>query len=160
MDDREWMYKGWQSEQEYIEFALKVNDFLEKAFDRGQSRMPCPCTKCQNRIHQSQLTMGKHIITNGFVENYTRWICHGEAHRAREEVVRQRIDDYDADAGCADMLADFHEAHFEEGPREEPPEPTAKQYYDMLSAAQKPLHQHTNVSQFDAIARVLALKSE
>ena len=79
--------------------------------------------------------MGKHIITNGFVENYTRWICHGEAHRAREEVVRQRIDDYDADASCADMLADFHEAHFEEGPREEPPEPTAKQYYDMLSAA-------------------------
>src|SRR6185312_14960824 len=38
--------------------------------------------------------------------------------------------------------------------------PTAKQYYDMLSAAQKPLHQHTNVSQFDAIAHVLALKSE
>ena len=30
----------------------------------------------------------------------------------------------------------------------------------MLSAAQKPLHQHTNVSQFDAIACVLALKSE
>lgn len=31
---------------------------------------------------------------------------------------------------------------------------------NILSAAQKPLHQHTNVSQFDAIARVLALKSE
>ena len=30
----------------------------------------------------------------------------------------------------------------------------------MLSVAQKPLHEHTNVSQFDAIARVLALKSE
>jgi len=54
----------------------------------------------------------------------SRWICHGEAHRAREEVVRQCIDDYDADAGCADMLADFHEAHFEEGLREEPPEPS------------------------------------
>ena len=87
MDDREWMYKGWQSEQEYVEFALKVNGFLKKAFDRGQSRMPCPCSKCENRIHQSQLSMGKHIIRNGFVENYTRWICHGEAHRAREEVI-------------------------------------------------------------------------
>jgi len=30
----------------------------------------------------------------------------------------------------------------------------------MLSAAQKPLHGHANVSQFDAIACVLALKSE
>ena len=77
-----------------------------------------------------------------------------------EEVVRQRIDDYDADAGCADMLADFYEAHFEEGPREEPPKPTAKHYYDMLYAAQKPLHGHTTVSQFDAIARILTLKSE
>ena len=65
MDNRECMYKDWQSDQEYIEFALKVNDFLKKAFDRGQSRMPCPCSKCQNRIHQSQLTMGKHIIRNG-----------------------------------------------------------------------------------------------
>ena len=46
------------------------------------------------------------------------------------------------------------------GHREELPEPTAKQYYDMLSVAQKPLHGHTNVSQFDAIARILALKSE
>ena len=43
--------------------------------------------------------MGKHIITNGFVENYTRWIFYGEAHRAGEEVVRQRIDDYDVEAG-------------------------------------------------------------
>ena len=59
--------------------------------------------------------MGKHIVTNGFVKNYTQWICHGEAHHVREEVVRKRIDDYDADAGCGDMLAEFHEAHFEEG---------------------------------------------
>ena len=93
--------------------------------------MLCPCSKYENRIHQSQLTMGKHIVTNGFVANYTRWICHGEVHRARQEAVRQRIDDYDTDAGCAEMLADFHEAHFEEGPREEPLEPTTKQYYDM-----------------------------
>jgi hypothetical protein len=31
--------------------------------------------------------------------SYTRWIFHGEAHRAREEVLRQRVEDYDADAG-------------------------------------------------------------
>jgi hypothetical protein len=27
------------------------------------------------------------------------WIFHGDAHRTREEVVRQRVEDYDADAG-------------------------------------------------------------
>jgi hypothetical protein len=40
---------------------------------------------------------------------------------------------------------------------EEAPEPTAKAYYDMLSSAQKPLHEHTNVSQLDAIGRLMAL---
>jgi hypothetical protein len=43
--------------------------------------------------------MGKHIVAHGFVKNYTRWICHGEAHRAREEVLRQRIETFDAEAG-------------------------------------------------------------
>ena len=70
----------------------------------------------------------------------------------RNEVVRQRIEDHDTNAGVGDMLDDFHEAHFEGEHREEEPEPTAKAYYDMLTAAQEPLHGHTKVSQLDAIA--------
>ena len=56
------------------------------------------------------------------------------------------------------MLNDYHEAHFDEGRREEEPEATAKAYYDMLSAAQQPLHGHSKVSQLDAIARLMAVK--
>jgi len=78
----------------------------------------------------------------------------------RNEVVRQRIEDHDADAGVGDMLDDFHEAHFEGERSEEEPEPTAKAYYDMLAAAQEPLHGHTKVSQLDAIARLMAVKSQ
>jgi hypothetical protein len=37
----------------------------------------------------------------------------------RDEVVRQRIEEYDADVGVGDMLNDYHEAHFNEGCREE-----------------------------------------
>ena len=73
--------------------------------------------------------MGQHICTKGFVANYTQLICHGEAHRARDEVVRQRIDDYDSGAKCGDMLNDFYEAQFNEGPNhvgEDPPKPTAE----------------------------------
>jgi len=61
------------------------------------------------------------------------------------------------------MLDDFHEAHFEcfEGEcSEEEPEPTVKAYYDMLAAAQEPLHGHMKVSQLDAIARLMAVKSQ
>ena len=56
------------------------------------------------------------------------------------------------------MLDDFHEAHFDEGRREEEePEATAKAYYDMLAAAQQPFHGHTKVSQLDAIGRLMTL---
>ena len=73
--------------------------------------------------------------------------------------MRQRIEEYDGDAGVGDMLNDYHEAHFDEGRREEEPEATAKAYYDMMSAAQQPLHGHSKVSQLDAIARLMAVKS-
>ena len=93
--------------------------------------------------------------------DYTRWTYHGETNRMRDEVVRQRIEEHDADAGVVDMLDDFHEAHFDEGRREEEePEATAKAYYDMLAAAQQPLHNHTKVSQLDAIGRLMAVKSQ
>jgi hypothetical protein len=51
--------------------------------------------------------MVEHIWKNGFTPGYTRWIFHGEAHRTREEVLRQRVEDYDADAGVADMSNDY-----------------------------------------------------
>jgi hypothetical protein len=77
----------------------------------------------------------------------------------REEVMRPCVKDYDADGGVGDMLNDYHEAHFAEGCREEEPEVTSKVYYDMLSVAQKPLHDRTKVSQLEGIRRVMALKS-
>ena len=92
--------------------------------------------------------------------DYTQWTYHGEANRMRDEVVRQRIDDLDSDAGVVDMLDDFYEAHFDEGRTEEETEAIAKVYYDMLAAAQEPLHGHTKVSQLDAIARLMAMKSQ
>jgi hypothetical protein len=74
--------------------------------------------------------------------------------------VRPRVEDYDANAGVADMLDDYGEARFAEGQTEEEPEATAKASYDMLAASHKPLHGHTTVSQLDAIGRIMALKSQ
>jgi hypothetical protein len=75
-------------------------------------------------------------------------------------VVRQRVEDYDADAGIADMLNDYHEAEFAVGHTEDEPKPTTKAFYDMFDAAQKPLHGQTKVSQLDAIGRAMAFKSQ
>ena len=56
--------------------------------------------------------MVEHIWKNRFTPGYTRWIFHGEAHRTREEVLRQHVEDYDADAGIADMLNDNQETQY------------------------------------------------
>jgi hypothetical protein len=80
--------------------------------------------------------------------------------------VRQRLEEFDGDGGVPDMLDDFHEAHFgegrmeEDGVNEQEPEASAKAYYEMLSSAQKPLHDHTKVSQLDGIGRAMAFKAQ
>jgi hypothetical protein len=68
------------------------------------------------------------------VPDYTKWIFHGEAHRTREEMVRQCIEDYDADVGVADMLNDYHEEQFTEGRTNDELEVTAKAFYNMFGA--------------------------
>jgi hypothetical protein len=116
--------------------------------------------KCANRKRKNKVDMGKHLLKNGFMPDYTRWVHHGEAHRLREEVVRPRVEDFDAAAEVADMLDDFHEGRYTKGRTEEEIVATAKVFYDMMSSAQKPLHDETTVSQQDAIGRLMGFKSE
>jgi len=75
--------------------------------------------------------------------------------------VRQQIEEYDDGAGVADMLND-HDMAFNEGSveQEQEPEKSAKAFYAMLEAAQQPLHRRTKVSKLDAIACLMAVKSQ
>ena len=101
MDDRDWMYTGRSGYGEWTEDWLnKVNGFLETAFAgaEGRDKLWCPCNQCKNKREQTKWEMGKHIGKYGFVPGYKWWICHGEA-RIRDEAVRQRIEDLNADAG-------------------------------------------------------------
>jgi hypothetical protein len=95
------------------------------------------------------------------VENYKRWIFHGEERaRIREKEVRARLEEYDGDARMADMVVDYNEARGNEGLVEEDLEETAKAFYEMMYLAQKPLHEKTTILQLDAIGRLLVLKSQ
>jgi hypothetical protein len=164
MDDREWMYTGHSSQSDFTtEWIMKTNDFLELAFGesaKGAFLVLCPCKRCANRKRKNKVDMGKHLLKNGLTPDYTRWVHHDEAHRLREEVVRPRVKDFDPAAGVAYILDDFHEAQYTKGRTEEEMEETAKAFYDMMSSAQKPLHDQTTVSQLDAIGRLMGLKSK
>jgi hypothetical protein len=97
MEDREWMYTGRRGRNDVTtEWIRKTNDFVERAYGeaaKGASLVPCPCSKCANRKRKPKKAMVEHIWKNGFMPGYTRWIFHGEAHRTREEVLRQRVED-------------------------------------------------------------------
>jgi hypothetical protein len=164
MEDRQWMYMGRRNDRDYdIEWIVKVDGFLDTAFGesaQGHSLVYCPCSHCDNRKRKDRDTMGKHIVWYGFTLGYHLWIHHGEAHRMREEVVRPRLEAFNDDAGIADMLDDTHQAQFAEGRDKEEMEAAAKAFYSMLDSAQRPLHDHTHVSQLDAIGHVMGLKSK
>jgi hypothetical protein len=100
---------------------------LEQGFGEGAKvvrLVPCPCSKCANRKRKTKKAI-EYIWKNEFTRDHTRWIFHGEAHRTREEVVRQHMEDYDVYAGVADMLNDYHEAQFFKERMEDEPEATA-----------------------------------
>jgi hypothetical protein len=103
MDDREWMYTGRPSQSDFTtEWMMKANDFLELAFGecaKGAILVLCPCNIRANIKIKNKVDMGKYLLKNGFMPNYTRWVYHGEAHHLREEVVRLRMEHFDASAG-------------------------------------------------------------
>jgi hypothetical protein len=82
------------------EWIIKADNFVERAYGeaaKGASLVPCPCSKCVNQKRKSKKGMVEHIWKNGFTPDYTRWIFHSEAHRTREEVVIQHVEDYDVE---------------------------------------------------------------
>jgi hypothetical protein len=85
-------------------------------------------------------------VKSGFTPGYHRWIHHGEADRIREEVIRPRLETFNDDVGVPDMIDDFHQAQFTECREKEDMEAVTDAFYLMLDSAQRPLHDHTNVS--------------
>jgi hypothetical protein len=77
----------------------------------------------------------------------------------REEVVRQRVEAFDADAGVVDMVDDVHQAQFAEGCEEAEMQAAVDAFKYMMDSTQKPLHAHSEVSQLDAISHLMGLKS-
>jgi hypothetical protein len=173
MDNRGWMYDGRISQWNYTdEWGEKTEQFVDRAFaiPSRPIRVWCPCSKCANQKAQDKETMSMHLIKFGFTPSYRIWTYHGEKakKRARKEVRQiQPRGEYDTGFDrCLENLANGNvpeSPHVEvETPQDaetsEDPEENTKEYYEALFASQKPLHENTEVTQLDAIARLMALK--
>ncbi|XP_058003975.1 uncharacterized protein LOC110659856 [Hevea brasiliensis] len=74
--DRSWMNKPRNS----YEYKKGVTEFLHFAFHNASQcgKILCPCIHCVNRSWQSYDDARVHLICDGFLRGYTKWICHGE----------------------------------------------------------------------------------
>ena len=99
--------------------------------------------------------MGKHLQKSGFTPDYTVWTFHGEsAQRDRAEVDRRRTDEHGT--GMENMVQDYDDARDSDEEMEE----SAKAFNEMLASSKRPLHEHTELCQLDAISQVMALKAQ
>ena len=99
--------------------------------------------------------MGKHLQKWGFMPDYTMWTFHGEsAQRTRAEVVHRRTDEHGT--GVEYMVQEFDDVRDLDDEMEE----STKAFQEMLESSQRPLHEHTELCQLDAIAQLMALKAQ
>ena len=56
-------------------------------YKKGDKKILCPCTKCMNNVMYKPFrgTVLAHLLLNGFMPGYTRWIQHEEEEDVSEE---------------------------------------------------------------------------
>ena len=114
-----------------------------------------PVSECDNYHKRSEFEMIKHLQKWGFTPNYTVWTFHGEsAQRARAEVVRRRTDGHGT--GMEVTVQNFDDARDLDNEMEE----SAKAFNEMSESSKRPLHEHTELCQLDAISQIMALKAQ
>ncbi|WCJ31109.1 hypothetical protein M5689_012622 [Euphorbia peplus] len=75
--EKSWM-KESRSSKPYID---GVSNFIKFALEKTSidGAIYCPCRKCFNRYSFSSETVHEHLLWNGILEGYDRWVLHGES---------------------------------------------------------------------------------
>ncbi|GJZ35385.1 transposon protein [Tanacetum coccineum] len=80
MDRSKWMFKIAHSEEAYVKGVLSFLEIAEaNRVKNGNLEIWCPCKDCKFFDKFSDIgVIENHLITCGFLLNYTRWSRHGE----------------------------------------------------------------------------------
>ncbi|XP_071688530.1 uncharacterized protein [Rutidosis leptorrhynchoides] len=161
--DRKWMYNMTDSSNFLsLNYILKVDMFLDFAYSNDKIvetnvrpmgeivlQIKCPCTICKNNHYKPRDVVKEHLLTKGFIRNYTRWVKHGEIEipDAGEPSTPMEVDvDVDHDDGMRQMVwENIQAAGFQSNlelnlNEEHVPNARAKRFYDMLENDKEPLY--------------------
>ena len=110
--DRSWIYARRTS----AEYDNGVKNFLEFAIRNAagdkSGRFFCPCVNCLNLRRLCVTEIREHLICDGFLKSYTRWVWHGELVEQRSTSNEVEAD-VDMDDRLEDMIRDIGEEAFE-----------------------------------------------
>lgn len=165
--NREWMYRRFHNGHLNREFIRGLQTFIDFAtsqpawMDGGKIRCPCNQRKCQNKQFLDVGTVQYHVGRYGFVSNYYVWIFHGEVTDPNVGEATSSRTSEDACNAYHTMVLDAAGPDFNIDDMEEPPNPDAQTFYDMLQAADQELWPGCQShSQLSLVARLMSLKSE
>jgi hypothetical protein len=164
---REWMYKmGTPDFEVGIEEFVKQADRFTRSRGFTDGKIKCPCKRCQHIQLKKHEDCKYDLLRYGFVLEYYVWSAHGENYsEGPSQQVPRRSEAVNLVRNMVLDAAgpDFHLPDLENSESEpqnvEPPNLKAKRFYELLSKADKPLHQgceqHSTLS---ATSRLLSIK--
>jgi hypothetical protein len=155
-EDHRWLYEDWKKRGALSsEWVAKTDVFLDYAFARSETRtdVRCPCSKCRNIYFLHRRTMSIDLCKNGYMLGYEMWVYHGEDPPSRivSKVQSHEEGDYDRmeemlDDVCHELLPVDSENPDQPTDYEDPPTPEVQKFFELLKAAEEPLHEHTKVT--------------
>ncbi|XP_055962307.1 uncharacterized protein LOC130015688 [Mercurialis annua] len=143
--DRSWMYTRHDRGFLPPDFFPNLEEFVNFAVQHPEcmsgEEIKCPCsrTKCRNTNFRDVEVVKLHVLQSGFVPDYYVWIHHGEVNVP--PVVQQPANEYDYyNEGGGDLNYGQRMVIDAAGPEvfeEETPNDEARNFFDMMSAAEE-----------------------
>ncbi|KAK2996167.1 hypothetical protein RJ639_029521 [Escallonia herrerae] len=88
------MDKSWMNQRRTSSAYFEgVEEFLDFAFANASvdGEIICPCNVCGNSIWVSRIGARGHLICNGFIKGYTKWVAHGEVKSSAAPLSRAHV---------------------------------------------------------------------
>ena len=145
----------------FINFACSQSRWM----DGDKIKWPCNNLKCQNMSFRDVNTARYHVAKYGFVPNYFVWIYQGESTMAMDSDQNEGSESYVCSEEPSNtyhrIIMEAVGADFNMDDMDEPPNPEAQKFYDMLKAADNELWPGCKThSQLSLVARLMSMKSE
>ena len=141
------MYEGWRMNHPSMEWIRKTEDFINRAFALSRTGIDvwCPCS-----LHRVCRCKDKRILSENLCKyhmpDYEVQVYHVEEFPHENVSEAHNNDDVEYDR-MEEMLQDLREdPNFVFPPHPKEPPLDVKKFFDILKAAEEPLHEHTKVS--------------